>query len=57
MNIKAKPTPDHPNRMMVMFPSGHAVFNDREHAMEFNEHPGSIGPAARAYLATVNASD
>lgn len=53
MKIKAKPTPDYPNRMMVTFAGGHAIFNDRGHAGEFTEHPGSVGPAARMYLDAV----
>lgn len=53
MKIKAKPTPEHPNRMMVTFPSGHAVFNTREDAQEFTEHVGAIGDAALLYLDTV----
>jgi hypothetical protein len=53
MKIKAKPTPEHPNRMMVTFPSGHAVFSTRDDAQGFTGHVGAIGDAAVLYLETV----
>lgn len=53
MKIKAKPTAKFPDRMMVTFAGGHAVFNNRIHAEEFTGHPGGIGRAALMYLDAV----
>lgn len=30
---------------------GHALFRSCDDAEQFTEHPGNVGPAARAYLA------
>ncbi len=46
-----RPTTEHPNRYMLTSPYGHIILQSLAEARMFVDHPGSIGPMARHYIA------
>ena len=53
-HVRETPTIPNPQRAVVRFPCGRAMFESAVHATEYLNHPGDIGHAARFYIEFLN---
>lgn len=51
MNVRPRPTIEHPLRASVAYPTGRATFDSPDDARLYLDHPGHVPLAAQIYLA------